>query len=203
MRPRERRMRSAPVIRPAGENDARAVAEIYAPYVLETAITFETEPPTVAVMAERIRRTLEIHPWLVADRDGEIVGYAYAGKHRERAAYRWTVDVTVYVRGTARSRGVGQTLYRALLEVLRRQGFRSAFAEIVLPNAGSVRLHEAAGFKALGVHKDIGFKLGHWHDIGYWRLALAEGVAPPTEPVPFSVILATNAFTDTRPRSSS
>jgi len=189
-------MTGLPTIRPAGENDASAIAEIYAPYVLETAITFETEPPSVGVMAERISKTLETHPWLVAYRNGEIIAYAYANKHRERAAYRWTVDVTVYVRGAARGGGVGQTLYRSLLEVLRRQGFRSAFAEIVLPNTGSVRLHETAGFKALGVHKDIGFKLGHWHDIGYWRLALAEGSTPPTEPVPFSVFRVTKAFTD-------
>jgi L-amino acid N-acyltransferase YncA len=176
-----------PVIRAAEEGDAAAVAEIYAPYVRDTAISFETESPPAAIMAQRIVRTLEMHPWLVADSGGEVLGYAYAGKHRERAAYQWSVDVTIYVRSSTRRSGIGRALYLSLLEVLRRQGFRSAFAEIVLPNAGSVRLHEWAGFKAIGVHRDCGFKLGRWHDIGYWRLGLADGSEPPNDPVPFAI----------------
>jgi L-amino acid N-acyltransferase YncA len=125
---------------------------------------------------------------------GETVGFAYAGKHRERAAYRWSVDVTVYVSVAMRNSGVGRALYVRLLEVLRRQGFRSAFAEIVLPSAGSVRLHETAGFKAIGVHHDVGFKHGSWHNIGYWRLGLAEGSAPHGEPIPFAIFRETSAF---------
>ena len=153
-----------PFIRAAVEADAAAIAAIYAPYVQKTAISFEIEPPTAETMAQRIARTLETHPWLVADCGGEVIGYAYAGKHRERAAYRWTVDTTVYVDTAAHRRGIGHALYRVLLNILRQQGFRSAFAEIVLPNPGSVRLHESAGFKPIGIHKDIGFKLGRWHD---------------------------------------
>jgi L-amino acid N-acyltransferase YncA len=137
-------------------------------------------------MAQRIASTQESHPWLVADCGGKVVGFAYAGKHRERAAYRWTVDVTVYVSAAARLRGIGHALYGVLLETLRQQGFRSAFAEIVLPNPDSVRLHETAGFKPLGIHKDVGFKLGRWHDIGYWRIGLVDGTAPPVEPIPFA-----------------
>ena len=152
------------VIRVAGEGDATAIAAIYAPYVQKTAISFEIEPPAAETMAQRIATTLETHPWLVADCGGEVIGYAYAGKHRERAAYRWTVDTTVYVDAAAHRRGIGHALYRVLLDMLRQQGFRSAFAEIVLPNPGSVRLHESAGFKPIGIHKDIGFKLGRWHD---------------------------------------
>jgi phosphinothricin acetyltransferase len=133
---------------------------------------------------------------LVADNDGEVVGFAYAGKHSERAGYRWTVDVTVYVNAARRQNGVGRALYGALLEVLRRQGFRSAFAEVVLPNPGSVRLHETAGFKPIGVHNDVGFKLGSWRDIGYWRLGLAEGSASPGEPVPFLIFRETPEFAD-------
>jgi L-amino acid N-acyltransferase YncA len=182
-----------PTIRPAEEGDAPAIAAIYAPYVLETAITFESEPPTPEIMAQRIVGTLETHPWLVANCDDETIGYAYAGKHRERSAYRWSADVTIYVNSARRCSGIGRALYRPLLAILRRQGFRSAFAEIVLPNPASVRLHEAAGFKSIGIYNDIGFKLGRWHDIGYWRLGLAEGTEPPEEPVPFATFRKTLA----------
>jgi L-amino acid N-acyltransferase YncA len=181
-------------IRSAEESDAPAIAAIYAPYVRDTAVSFEIEPPTADIMRQRIATTLETHPWLVADHGGEIVGFAYAGKHSERAGYRWTVDVTVYVSGARRHAGVGRALYAALLDVLRRQGFRSAFAEIVLPNPGSVRLHETAGFKPVGIHNDVGYKLGSWRNIGYWRLALAEGAAPPGEPMPFVVFRETPEF---------
>jgi L-amino acid N-acyltransferase YncA len=181
---------------PAEAGDAAMIAAIYAPYVLGTAVSFETEPPTEAAMAQRITQTLETYPWLVANYGGETVGFAYAGKHRERPAYRWSVDVTIYVSSTMRRSGVGRALYLPLLEALRRQGFRSAFAEIVLPNPGSVRFHEAAGFKLIGVHNDVGFKLGRWHDIGYWRLGLSDGAAPPNEPVPFADFRKTPALAD-------
>jgi phosphinothricin acetyltransferase len=184
-------------VRPAAERDADAIAAIYAAYVQETAISFETEPPTVEIMAQRIARTLETHPWLVADRSGQVVGYAYAGKHRERAAYRWTVDTTVYLDAAAHRRGIGRALYRVLLDMLRQQGFRSAFAEIVLPNPASVRLHESAGFEPIGIHKDIGFKLGRWHDIGYWRMGLADADSQPREPVPFAVFRETPDYAAT------
>ena len=183
-----------PVIRAAEESDASGIAAIYAPYVRDTAVSFEIEPPTADIMRQRIASTLETHPWLVADHGGETVGFAYAGQHSARAGYRWTVDVTVYVSAARRHEGVGRTLYAVLLDVLRWQGFRSAFAEIVLPNPGSVRLHETAGFKPVGVHNDVGFKLGSWRNIGYWRLGLAEGAAPPCEPVPFAVFRNTPEF---------
>lgn len=184
------------VIRPAQAGDGAAVAAVYAPYVRGTAVSFEEEPPSAAAMADRISGTLDTHPWLVAERGGEVVGYAYAGKHSQRPAYRWTVDVTVYVRDGERRTGVGRQLYQALLATLRLQGFRSAFAEVVLPNPGSVRLHEAMGFQHVGVHKDIGHKLGRWHDIGYWRLGLADGFAPPDEPIPFAEFRRTAAFNE-------
>ena len=173
------------VIRPAEETDGAAIAEIYAPYVRETAISFELEPPTAAVMARRIAMTVNTHPWLLATQGHEVVGYAYAGKHRDRPAYQWTVDVTIYVSPERREQGIGRALYRVLLDTLRQQGFRSAFAEIVLPNPGSIRLHETAGFELIGVHKNIGFKLGSWHDIGYWRIGLAAPDVQPSDPVPF------------------
>lgn len=182
-------------IRAAREDDAAAVAAIYAPYVQDTAVSFEVQPPAPDTMAQRIADTLRTHPWLVAqDEAGEVVGYAYAGKHRERPAYRWSVDTTVYIGQVQRGGGTGRALYRALLEVLRQQGFRSAFAEIVLPNPGSVRLHEVMGFEPIGTHRDVGFKLGQWQDIGYWRLGLASGVAPASDPIPFATFRETSAF---------
>lgn len=183
-------------IRPARDDDGAAVAAVYAPYVRDTAVSFELEPPSAEVMAERVNGTLSTHPWLIAEQGGEVVGYAYAGKHSQRAAYRWTVDVTVYVRRDERRTGVGRRLYQALLGTLQLQGFRSAFAEIVLPNPGSARLHEAMGFQHIGVHKDIGHKLGHWQDIGYWRLGLSIGTAVPSEPIPFEIVKHTTAFSE-------
>jgi phosphinothricin acetyltransferase len=182
-------------IRAAREDDAAAVAAIYRPYVRDTAVSFEVEPPSPSVMAQRIQSTVETHPWLIAENGvREIVGYVYAGKHRERPAYRWSVDTTIYIDKTRRRAGIGSMLYDTLLRVLRRQGFRSAFAEIVLPNSGSVRLHEAMGFEAVGVHRDVGFKLGQWHDIGYWRLGLASGLAPTPEPIPLAAVQALPDF---------
>lgn len=192
----------APNIRAAEPGDGVVIATIYAPYVRNTAISFEIEPPSAAIMAERVGSTLCKHPWLVAQCAGKTVGYAYAGSHRERPAYRWSVDTTVYVTGSARGNGIGHALYTSLLTVLREQGFRSAFAEIVLPNPASVRLHESLGFKPVGVHHDVGFKLGRWHDIGYWRPALAAGAGSPTEPVPFSVFRHTSAFAAALRRSA-
>lgn len=165
-----------------------AIAAIYAPYVKSTAISFEIEPPTAEVMAQRIAGTLETHPWLVADCDGQIAGYCYAGKHRERPAYGWTVDTTIYLDKAVHHRGIGRALYSVLLDILRFQGFCSAFAEIVLPNPASIRLHESTGFRAIGIHKNIGFKLGQWHDIGYWCMELTEPTLSPKEPVPFSTL---------------
>lgn len=182
-------------IRAAREEDAAAVAAVYAPYVRDTAVSFEIEPPAAGVMAQRIAATLPTHPWLVAEAGaGEVVGYAYAGKHGERPANRWSVDTTIYVGQGQRRGGVGRVLYEALLGVLRAQGFRSAFAEIVLPNPGSTRVHEAMGFELVGILRDVGFKLGRWHDIAYWRLGLASGDAPMPEPAPFAAFRQTPAF---------
>ena len=139
-------------------------------------------------MAERIAATLPTHPWLVAERDGMVAGYAYAGKHRERSAYRWSVDVTAYVDEGSRRAGVGRALYGELLVTLRRQGFHAAFAGIALPNAASIALHEALGFRKLGVYQDAGFKNGQWHDVGWWQLRLSTGGGIPQEPIPFAAL---------------
>jgi len=181
-------------LRVAERRDADAIAAIYAPIVRETAISFETEPPSAEEMAGRIEKTLPSHPWLVAVRAGVVVGYAYASEHQQRAAYRWSVNVTAYIDAAARRAGVGRKLYGALAPILRAQGFRSAFAGIALPNDASVGLHEMVGFTALGLYKDVGFKLGAWRDVGWWRLALSESPEPPAEPIPFAEFRLTPAF---------
>jgi L-amino acid N-acyltransferase YncA len=181
-------------IRVAEPGDADAVAAIYAPIVRETAISFETEPPSADEMAARIGATLPTHPWLVAVRGGEVVGYAYGGQHQQRAAYRWSVNVSAYIDAATRRAGVGRALYGRLLPVLRAQGFRSAFAGITLPNEASVGLHEAVGFTPLGVYHHVGFKLGAWRDVGWWRLALSESHGAPVEPTDFAPFRLTSAF---------
>jgi L-amino acid N-acyltransferase YncA len=181
-------------IRVADQADADAIAAIYAPIVRETAISFETEPPSADDMADRVEATLPSHPWLVALRAGKVVGYAYAGQHQQRAAYRWSANVTAYIDAAERRAGVGTRLYGVLIPVLRAQGFRSAFAGITLPNDASKGLHEAVGFKALGVYEDVGFKLGAWRDVGWWRLALSESAAAPAEPAPFARFRLTPGF---------
>ena len=133
-----------------------------------------------------IAKTLPEFPWLVDERGGEVAGYAYASRHRERLAYQWSVDVTCYVDERFRGRGVGKGLYVALLRVLRRQGFQSALAGIALPNAASVALHESVGFTPLGVYRNVGFKLGQWRDTGWWQCSLGDPVPDPQAPRPLA-----------------
>ena len=172
-------------VRVAQEADAGAIAAIYATYVLDTAISFEEEPPSDIEMASRLAATLPTHPFLVFEEAGRVVGYAYASTHMPRAAYRWSANVSVYAAPDHHRRGVGRALYADLLATLRRQGFHSLFAGITLPNENSVGLHEAMGFVHLGTYREAGFKFGQWHDVGWWRLGLTAG-APTTEPIPFN-----------------
>ena len=153
--------------------DAEAVAAIYAPYVSDTVISFEDVPPTAAEMAARIDRLTNTHEWLVAVDAGEVFGYAYACPHRERAAYRWTTEVTVYVDPGHHRSGAGRALYKELFGRLAAPGYRTALAVIALPNDASVGFHEACGFELVGVYRRLGFKLGAWWDVGWWQLDLA------------------------------
>ena len=167
-------------IRVATPADAAAIAAIYAPIVANTSISFELAPPTVDETRERIAKTLRELPWLVSvDDQGAVNGYVYAGKHRERPAYQWSVDVTAYVREDSRGTGIGTRLYLALFEELALLGYFQAFAGIALPNESSVALHESVGFEPIGVYRQVGFKLGAWHDVGWWQKALRK----PGEPV--------------------
>jgi phosphinothricin acetyltransferase len=173
------------VVRVATLADAAAIAEIYAPAVTDGFISFEETPPDAAEFAKRMTAGLPIYPWLVLEEEGRVLGYAYAGRHQARAAYRWSVDVTVYVRNGFHRRGIGRALYERLFEILRRQGFRMAYAGIALPNEGSVGLHEAMGFALVGVYRDVGWKQGGWRDVGWWALDLGLLGDPPPEPVSF------------------
>jgi L-amino acid N-acyltransferase YncA len=159
-------------IRPATIDDAEAIQRIYAPIVLETAISFEEVPPSIAEMADRIASISRTHPYLVAVSDGTVCGYVYAGAHAERAAYRHSVNTTVYIAPQAQRSGVGRALYFELLRELKRRGFHAAFAGIALPNPGSVALHELVGFEALGIYREVGLKFGRWHDVGWWQRLL-------------------------------
>lgn len=180
------------VVRLATAHDAAAVQAIYAPIVEATAISFELEPPDAPEIARRITGTIETLPWLVAESaGGGLLGYAYASRHRERLAYRFAVDVSAYVAPTARRGGVARRLYRHLAAILRAQGFVTAWAGIALPNAASVGLHEAVGFQPIGTYHAVGWKLGRWHDVGWWRLGLLEPPpATPPEPLPLPDLVA-------------
>ncbi|MSQ23688.1 MAG: N-acetyltransferase family protein [Chloroflexi bacterium] len=181
-------------IRTAVPSDASSIAAIYGPYVAGTTVSFEVESPTAEEMAERIRGTTATYPWLVAENEKQVVGFVYAGPNRARAAYRWSVDVSVYVRPAAQRQGIGWRLYQALFEILREQGIVNAYAGVTLPNAASVGLHEAMGFKPVGVFRNVGYKLGSWHDVGWWQLELQPPLGSPAEPIPFPLVTLTGGL---------
>ena len=171
-------------IRAASPDDAAAIQAIYAPVVQDTAISFETEVPSVDEMRQRIASTTRQYPWLVAlDEAGAVSGYVYASRYAERLAYRWSVGVTAYVRADCRGRGIGKALYEALIEQLRTLGYCQAYAGITQPNDASVALHESVGFTRVGIFANAGHKLGRWHDVGYWQRAI-QRPDPPPEPRP-------------------
>jgi L-amino acid N-acyltransferase YncA len=170
-----------PTVRDATEHDAAACAAIYAPYVTDTVITFESEPPTAEEMAQRIATAQRTHAWLVLVDDGRVVGYAYGGPFRSREAWRWSCEVSVYLE-TGRGRGGGgRALYEALLERLTDRGYRTAVAGMTLPNEASEGLHRAMGFEPVGVYPRIGWKFGQWHDVAFAQRPLGPSDAPPAE----------------------
>lgn len=168
--------------------DAGEIAAIYAPIVRDTIISFEVEVPDAQEIGRRIAYTLETFPWLVCEREGRVAGYAYASRHRDRLAYQWSVDVSCYVRADERRRGIGKALYRALLRILRKQGFHSAFAGIALPNDASAALHESVGFERIATYREVGYKLGAWHDCGWWQARLGDPPAKPAPPRPLPLL---------------
>jgi phosphinothricin acetyltransferase len=170
------------LIRDASADDAAACAAVYAPYVTDTAITFEYEPPTVAEMTRRIAAAQRAHAWLVLEDDGRVVGYAYAVPVKERAAYRWACEVSVYLEQGRRRSGGGRALYEALFERLAERGYRTAIAVMTLPNEASAGLHRALGFELTGTQRRIGWKHGAWHDVAWLQRTIADGEDPPTDP---------------------
>lgn len=177
------------------EDDGAALAAIYAPAVaLPT--SFELEPPDAAEMMRRAEAILPKMPWLVCERRGAVLGYAYASTHRARPAYQWSVEVSAYVHADAQRAGVGRALYASLFAILALQGFRNAFAGITLPNPASVGLHEAVGFTPVGVYHGIGYKLGAWHDVGWFERPLAPRDADPLPPRPLEELRADPALAE-------
>jgi len=167
------------ILRLAISADCARIAAIYAPYVLKTAISFETEPPTEQEMVQRLQDTLEFLPWLVCTYGDQVVGYAYADRFRTRAAYQWSSSVSVYVDSEWHRCGVGRGLYTSLFKILELQGFHNLFAGITLPNEASVGLHRSFGFRQIAVERSVGFKLGRWHDVSMWQLPLRECLSTP------------------------
>ncbi|WP_037496928.1 GNAT family N-acetyltransferase [Solirubrobacter soli] len=167
------------LIRSATQADADACAAIYAPYVTDTAITFETEVPSADEMAGRIATAIA---WIVVEDEGRVTGYAYAGRFHPRAAYRWACEVSVYLEPGRRRTGAGRALYDVLLRDLADRGYRSAIAGMTLPNPASEGLHRALGFEPVGTYRSIGYKLGAWHDVHWAQRVLAQGEDPPADP---------------------
>jgi L-amino acid N-acyltransferase YncA len=161
-------------IRSIEVSDAPAVRDIYAPFVSNSATSFEIVPPDVSEVERRILDLRARYPWLVFESDGKVLGFAYASPHRTRPAYQWSVDVSVYIESRSQHRGIGRALYTALFALLRRQRFFNAYAGIALPNKASVGLHESLGFTPIGIFKRTGFKFGQWHDVVWLQLRLLE-----------------------------
>jgi len=176
------------MIRLANPTDAVAMLAIYAPYIRNTSITFETGVPAVADFANRISSYLENWPWLVYEKEGQVVGYAYASRYRERVAYQWSVECSVYVHDDHHRSGIARALYTALLSILKAQGFTTVYAVINLPNDRSVAFHETMGFKYFATYEKVGYKLGNWKDVGWWQLQLNDYADEPTTPIKFSAL---------------
>jgi L-amino acid N-acyltransferase YncA len=169
-------------VRDASAADAEACAAIYAPYVTDSAITFEIDPPGPDEMASRIAQAQSTHAWLVAEDEGRVVGYAYGGPMKPRAAYRWSCEVSVYLEPGRRRTGAGRALYEALFTRLTERGYRTAVAGMTLPNPASEGLHKSLGFEAIGTYRNIGWKLDNWHDVAWVQRPLAVLPDPPQEP---------------------
>jgi len=182
-------------IRLATSEDVEQMAAIYRPSVEGSAISFELVAPDGAELERRRAAALLLAPWLVWD-DGAVAGYAYASRHRDRPAYQWSVDVSVYVDASRRRQGIAARLYRSLFALLRLQGFAAAHAGIAVPNAPSVGLHEALGFRPVGVYPLVGYKLGAWRDVGWWQLPLAARAKDPAPPLALAEALRRPGWDD-------
>jgi phosphinothricin acetyltransferase len=171
-------------------SDAAGCAAVYAPFVNDTAITFEYDAPDGSEFAGRIARLSATHAFLVAEDEGTVVGFAYGSPHRDRTAYSWSTEVSVYVAASHHRRGVGRALYGTLFDLLERQGFRIVLAGIALPNDASVSIHESFGFELVGVYRGIGLKHGAWWDVGWYQLRLGPADTLPDAAPGMPVLLS-------------
>lgn len=185
---------STTTIRLATGSDGAAAQAIYGPYVRDTAISFEYDPPTAEEMTRRIEATATRYPYLVVECDGDVRGYAYASELRGRRAYDWSVETTVYLRNDCLGHGYGRALYESLIPVLRLLGYHQAYAAISLPNAASVALHERVGFTHAGTYDHVGWKFGEWRPVGWWQLMLDEPAGEPSPPTPINEYADTDAL---------
>ena len=174
------------VLRLATPADAKGILNIYTPYIENTSFTFETETPSAEQFAQRIETYLLNWPWLVCEMDGVIAGYAYATRHRERTAYQWCTESSVYIHDDFLQKKIARALYTALFEILKRQGFRNVYAVINLPNDRSVAFHESCGFTYFATYEKVGYKLGKWKNVGWWKLSMNEYGDEPGAPLKFS-----------------
>jgi L-amino acid N-acyltransferase YncA len=188
-------------IRLASPEDAAAVLAIYTPYCM-TPITFELEPPTLEEMERRMSETLKKYPWLLAVEGNQVIGYAYGHEFRDRAAYRWSVETSVYVAQGTHQKGIGSALYKQLLAMLKAQGFVTAMAGATLPNAASVGLHKKFSFKEVGEFKNVGYKCDAWHDVGFFELELNPPAATPDEPLGLDAVAGMVAQSAEQPINS-
>ncbi|TMI66096.1 MAG: N-acetyltransferase family protein [Bacteroidetes bacterium] len=173
-------------IRLATTHDAAGILEIYAPYIENTSFTFETEVPSLEDFQKRISDYLINWPWVVCEIDGVITGYAYGAKYRERTAYQWCVESSIYIHDDFLKHKIGKALYEALIEILKRQGYRNIYAVINLPNDRSVKFHESCGFTYFATYEKVGYKLGKWKNVGWWQLSINEYGMDPLAPIKFS-----------------
>ena len=175
-------------IRVAIKDDAAGMLEIYAPFILNSGITQETEVPSIEQFQQRVTSNLEERPWLVCEINNEIAGYAYAGKHRDRKGYQWCTEPSVYISEKFFGVGAANALYTALFDILKLQGYVNAYAVITLPNDRSIAFHKKFGFEYLTTYKKIGYKLGQWHDVGWMQYEVNPHKENPEDPIKFPKI---------------
>jgi len=176
------------MIRIATKDDAAAMLDIYAPFILNSGITQETEVPSIEEFQKRILLNLKERPWLVCEIDNQIAGYAYASKHRDRSGYQWCVEVSVYIHEKFYRYGVANALYTALFDILKLQNYVNAYAVITLPNEKSISFHKKFGFEHLTTYPKIGYKLGQWHDVGWMQYEINPHKKDPVDPLKFTVL---------------
>ena len=170
-------------VRLASLADAAQLLGIYSPSIVGSSISFETELPSVKEMQSRISTILRKYPWIVCEINGSVAGYVYASKHRDREAYQWSCECSVYVKQALKGNGIAKELYGLLFHILKLQGFRNVYAGITLPNDGSIHLHEKCGFEKFAVYENVGYKLGNWHSVGWWKLRINDYDPDPPPPL--------------------